>query len=270
VMLNGVVTCNISEGTPLLKWYARPISGLITNIANYVYMVEHHPVVPTWYILEVTCDTCTVRDSILVQVNRCGCDDAYVDAGPDVIVAPGDITLLHNYAPHGCETTSPIYRWYENTISPAHLRGSVQDSLWLRPTVTNRFIMIGYCGPEGLACADTDTVVVTVAGSVELPIKEGDDAISNIVQYFGAAPNPFTQTTIIRFSVPKAMDVSLQVFDSRGRLVRSLINQKLERGIYRSIWEGHDDTGFPMKNGVYFVRLVTDEKVETSKLLFVR
>lgn len=66
-------------------------------------------------------------------------------------------------------------------------------------------------------------------------------------------PNPFTSSTLIRFSVPRATHVRLSVLDTAGRVVRLLRDESLAPGSYSVLWDGRDGDGKPVPSGSYFV-----------------
>ncbi|MEZ4386924.1 MAG: FlgD immunoglobulin-like domain containing protein [Candidatus Krumholzibacteriia bacterium] len=70
-----------------------------------------------------------------------------------------------------------------------------------------------------------------------------------------AAPNPFNPATVLRFSLPSAADTRLEVYDARGRHVRSLLAGRLAAGEHTVRWDGRDGTGRALPSGVYLVRV---------------
>ena len=83
-------------------------------------------------------------------------------------------------------------------------------------------------------------------------------------------PNPFNPVTKINYSLPKAGRVSLKIFDVRGRLVRTLIDEVVQPGKHEAVWQAKDDRGQRVASGVYLYMLKTDEGVKTKKLAVVR
>ncbi|MFO7841955.1 MAG: T9SS type A sorting domain-containing protein [Fidelibacterota bacterium] len=78
-------------------------------------------------------------------------------------------------------------------------------------------------------------------------------------------PNPFNPVTTINFELPKATNVTLQVFDITGRLVTELANGPMNAGRYDLRWNaGH------LSSGVYFYRLQTPEFTATNKMLLLK
>jgi hypothetical protein len=83
-------------------------------------------------------------------------------------------------------------------------------------------------------------------------------------------PNPFMGTTMLHFDIPKDVDVSLQIFDVQGRLVKSLIDQPLPAGRYDLGWDGRDHQGNRVASGVYFYRIQAGQWNETKRMVIVR
>ena len=80
-------------------------------------------------------------------------------------------------------------------------------------------------------------------------------------------PNPFISKTLIRYALPKDCWVNLQVYNSSGILVRKLKTGKEKAGFYKVIWNGYDEKGKKVPNGVYFCRLEADEFIATKKMV---
>lgn len=83
-------------------------------------------------------------------------------------------------------------------------------------------------------------------------------------------PNPFNPTTDISFSVPSVADVSLVIYDISGKAVRTLVNEQMQSGEHRIMWNGKDDNGIPMPSGIYFYRLKVGEQMATRKMMLIR
>jgi hypothetical protein len=82
-------------------------------------------------------------------------------------------------------------------------------------------------------------------------------------------PNPFTESMELRFAAPAQAALRLVVFDAAGRRVRGLIDPS--RGAVDRIvsWDGRDDSGTPLRAGVYFLQIDgpgIDRSVKVQKL----
>jgi hypothetical protein len=73
----------------------------------------------------------------------------------------------------------------------------------------------------------------------------------------------------IRFSVPGPCHASVDLYDVQGRLLARLFDETGARGSYSITWDGLA-TGGSAAPGIYFCRLVADDKVITQKVVMAR
>lgn len=84
-------------------------------------------------------------------------------------------------------------------------------------------------------------------------------------------PNPFNPSTEIEFGLPRAGAVTLAVFDTRGRRVRTLLGEQAwSSGRHRVRWDGTDDLGRPVSSGVYAYRLETAAGTLTRRMVLAK
>ncbi|OPZ73049.1 MAG: flagellar basal body rod modification protein [bacterium ADurb.Bin478] len=83
-------------------------------------------------------------------------------------------------------------------------------------------------------------------------------------------PNPFNPSTAIRYGLPEAANVRVEVYNLRGELVRILQNSSQSAGAYELIWDGRNSSGQTVPSGVYLYRLSAGNFVETRKMLFTK
>lgn len=92
------------------------------------------------------------------------------------------------------------------------------------------------------------------------------DLKPNDIQLAQNFPNPFNPRTTIEFSLPRKSVVSLQIFNSLGQLVETLVSQELSAGTYSYHWQAG---GFA--SGVYYYQLKTKSGwVQSKKLLLIK
>jgi flagellar hook assembly protein FlgD len=60
------------------------------------------------------------------------------------------------------------------------------------------------------------------------------------------------------------------IYDIRGRVVRSLMNESQEAGEHTAVWNGTDDNGRALASGVYLYRLETNGKSVTRKCVLMK
>jgi hypothetical protein len=87
----------------------------------------------------------------------------------------------------------------------------------------------------------------------------------------GSLPNPFASSTTIRFEVPGVgRRARLEVFDAAGRRVATLVDGFVRGGTQTARWAGTDDSGRPMRSGLYLCRLEAEGASATAKLMLLR
>ena len=82
-------------------------------------------------------------------------------------------------------------------------------------------------------------------------------------------PNPFNPSTKIEYSLEKADQVSLKIYNVLGNEVATLVNGRQEVGSYTVLF-GINNGTFSLSSGVYFYRLETGSFVSTKKLILVK
>jgi hypothetical protein len=99
-------------------------------------------------------------------------------------------------------------------------------------------------------------------------VPEGGTPCS--VELRGAHPNPFNPTTTIAFALPEPSDVSLEVYDVSGRLVRTLVDGGRSEGVHRVVWDGTNDCGADVASGVYFCRLSALGETRRARMVLLK
>ncbi|PID27916.1 MAG: hypothetical protein CSB55_06965 [Candidatus Cloacimonadota bacterium] len=105
---------------------------------------------------------------------------------------------------------------------------------------------------------------------VEIFVMDNDDVFTGSTAYLGSYPNPFNPSTSVKFSIGKATDVSLVIYNVKGQVVRTLQNGMMEAGPHSVQWNGTDDHNKSVASGVYYVRLNTSNYSKTDKILLMK
>jgi hypothetical protein len=117
--------------------------------------------------------------------------------------------------------------------------------------------------------AATSPDVVTATLTVSDPGVGVGDA-PNVFAIGGAYPNPFNPTTKVAFAVHRDGPVTIDVLDLQGRVVRTLLSQRLPAGPANVVWDGTDDTGRTVASGTYVARLRAGDRVATRKMTLAK
>jgi hypothetical protein len=84
--------------------------------------------------------------------------------------------------------------------------------------------------------------------------------------WLGASqPNPLHHSALLRFGVPRVSQVTITVYDARGREVATLVDGQLGPGYHSATIDGRD-----LASGVYFCRMDADRFSATHKMLVIR
>ena len=103
-----------------------------------------------------------------------------------------------------------------------------------------------------------------VAGVLELQSTPREFALH---QNF---PNPFNPDTTIKYDLAESADITLQIYNVLGQVVRTLVVSEAQNaGRYQIRWNGMDDRGVPVSSGVYFYRISADGKFQNVRKLML-
>ncbi len=83
-------------------------------------------------------------------------------------------------------------------------------------------------------------------------------------------PNPFNLQTTIQYELPQESQVSLKVYNVLGQLVRILVDGYQESGYHTLRWDGNDEGGNIVSNGVYIYRFKAGNYIKTGKMLLMK
>ena len=106
---------------------------------------------------------------------------------------------------------------------------------------------------------DPPTVVSAVERAV--PVVSGLDAI---------APNPFNTTTRISYRMATPGPVRLEIYNTLGQRVRTLVDEAQPAGFYQVLWDARDQEGAVVSAGVYLARLLYRGGAESRRLLYLK
>ena len=99
-------------------------------------------------------------------------------------------------------------------------------------------------------------------------VNEIDNILPDRVEVEKAFPNPFNSMVKLSFYInPQFGDthVNVNIFDLRGKIVESLIDNEFIPGYHTTFWNANGKS-----SGVYFIQLATDNYIDSQKILFLK
>ena len=108
-------------------------------------------------------------------------------------------------------------------------------------------------------------VTISIGGNQpELPV------IPVETRLFAAFPNPFNPSTNLRYSMKEAGNAKLDIYNSKGQLMKTYSASHSQAGYYQMNWDGRDLNGQLASTGVYFYRMTSGKYASTKKMVLVK
>ncbi|MFQ5602809.1 MAG: FlgD immunoglobulin-like domain containing protein [bacterium] len=87
-------------------------------------------------------------------------------------------------------------------------------------------------------------------------------------------PNPFNPTTTIKYAIPAVssgtVKVEIEIFNLTGQKIRTLVQDEKPAGEHRVVWDGRDDRGTVVGNGLYVYRMRVKDFVSSQRMLLLK
>ena len=175
-------------------------------------------------------------------------DTLYVDAGE-----PMGFGLM-------CDDDNVTYSWFVDD----ELQQTTSFAFSLTLTVNDWHEVTGVVSNENYDLPKVWWVFVT--GGTEI----SEDVVSNKTVLHQNIPNPFNPDTNIKFYLDESSYTSLEIFNIRGQLVKTLVNNNLPAGEHSFIWNGKDEKGNQVASGIYLYNLKTKDFFEKKKAILLK
>lgn len=155
--------------------------------------------------------------------------------------------------------------------SLAHPTGSQYDNFAVGDLDGDGDDEIVYTGTaRGASSGDVQPItVLNYNGAVGI-----DDELSNNAptgyELSQNYPNPFNPNTTISFTIPTSENVSLTIYNVRGQVVKTLVNDSRSAGTHNIQWDGLNNFGQKVASGIYIYTLRTSNFVESKKMTMLK
>ena len=101
--------------------------------------------------------------------------------------------------------------------------------------------------------------------NASIGIKKIGSGVPDKFEIYQNYPNPFNPVTHIRFQIPTASYVKLEIYDITGKILETLVNENLQPGYFEAEWNANS-----IASGVYFYRITADNFVQVKKMILVK
>jgi hypothetical protein len=175
------------------------------------------------------------------------------------------ITDVRIRAPRGYLISTDQDAGYQSIIVLEPIDGNLSQTLYVkfRPLQPRNY----FGAVRNMTVGATGVPVrVRGVGVIEDPEPPEDKAVRS----FGNYPNPFNPETSISFSLAEAGPVTLEIFNSRGQHVKTLINSRMTEGEHTVIWNGRDEANRETGSGVYFYRIKQGKYTANGKMILMK
>jgi len=115
----------------------------------------------------------------------------------------------------------------------------------------------------------SDTVQFSLQIQGELMSEE--EPLPRLFQISNTYPNPFNPVITIDFEIDRPKNVSMHLYDLKGRKIKTLFEHKeFQAGFFQEKWFGKDDRGMQVSNGIYLVQLNSDKERLKRKITLLK
>lgn len=97
-----------------------------------------------------------------------------------------------------------------------------------------------------------------------------DSRVINKFKLHQNFPNPFNPVTAIGYQLSSTCFVKLDILNILGQTVKTLVSEVKPAGKYSIVWDSNNDSGHPVKSGVYFYRLTTGDQIQIRKMTLLK
>jgi len=139
--------------------------------------------------------------------------------------------------------------------------------MWQKP---GNYIERAASPPFNAGIADINQMEVIEVDLDSTSVPEPTHLTPDKYQLFQNFPNPFNNSTNIRFQLKSAARVQIEVFDMIGRKVTTIVNADYPAGIWATHWRGCDDRGWTVSSGNYICRIRAGNFIDSKIMTFAK
>jgi len=151
-----------------------------------------------------------------------------------------------------------------NGIRLASANQTSATFLWTAPQPGTGSVRLYLAGMQGTSMSGANTNLVLTATEQTTGI-DGGFQVARDYYLLNNYPNPFNAQTLICFTLPKAQNVEIAIFDIAGRKIADIFNGYLNAGDHSTIWNAAASP-----SGIYFCRMSTRANSLTKRIVLIK
>jgi hypothetical protein len=156
------------------------------------------------------------------------------------------------------------------TLDASHLPNTGQAA-WQPPSTVGDSVKVAVVVVEAADPGDTlVTGLVGVSDYFRLTTPTAVDPPPVRLEFSRITPSPSHGVVRMRYGLPRAAAVDLELYDVQGRRLRTLVSGDLPAGWHEAFWDGTSDGGVPVGSGLYFVRFRAEGRVFRQRMIWIR
>jgi len=192
------------------------------------------------------------------------------------IDVPDNCNYFDVRASSDCPNTGEAISWFDNigliaweewqplTLNEEIINPNDYYFLQLRSTNFTSEVEVSYIE------TGYDPGPVVVSGEDQIPFSSNIYLKKNYPNPFKPGGSNRDAGTIIEFSLLRDKKVNLEVYNIKGQLVKTLLDEKLQQGDHRVTWNGQDENNNRVGSGIYFYKVEAGKESLTKKMLLIK
>ncbi|MCX6147316.1 MAG: T9SS type A sorting domain-containing protein [Candidatus Kapabacteria bacterium] len=122
-----------------------------------------------------------------------------------------------------------------------------------------------------LKTGKSDKIVIDKIRSIKFEIaSDVKDSPNTFLVLKDNYPNPFNNETTIEFDLLVPSDIKINIFDSKGELINTLICESCKIGRNSLIWNGLNSKNNRVESGTYFYEINVGDVLLSKKMLLIK
>ena len=263
------------EGVPLTLEETNFLKNMIFEVQNYTGGTDYNG----WYPRLIYDDAAYEYEKLMgedyivadIHTIPADCGGAMMGWVKHVGTGPVDVGVFIANIPGGeeCAFIGPVLSYYDCTTEDwLRLTDEEWENIYLYSSETTRpaWVNIYLADTLGESRGSGPSLITSVESDENQVIPQSQILLSNY-------PNPFNPYTIISFSVPYDLtnsNVTLNIFDINGQLVKTLVNENLSAGNYLVRWDADNVSGNKVSSGVYIYSIRVGDRALNKKMTLLK